>query len=151
MSSAPPAVSAVNPSSALTRVYGAAAAGVCLAPLVIAATVAPDPAGHGTHEALGLPACGWAAATLRPCPTCGMTTAFAHAVRGDLSAALLAQPMGLLLALGLAAGFWVGLHAALTGSRVGTLASRLLVPRVLWAAAGIGAVSWAYKWMTWGG
>jgi hypothetical protein len=138
-------------SRVMARVYGAVAASVCLTPLVVATRIAPDPAGHGTHEALGLPACGWAATTGAPCPTCGMTTAFAHAVRGEVVASFLAQPMGFLLALGAAVGFWGGLHVALTGSRLGTIAARLLTPRVLWCLAGIGAVSWAYKWVTWVG
>ncbi len=34
-----------------------------------------------------------------PCPTCGMTTAFAHAVRGQFIPAFHAQPAGLVLAL----------------------------------------------------
>ena len=34
-----------------------------------------------------------------PCPTCGMTTAFAHTVRGNLWSAFSAQPAGLAVAL----------------------------------------------------
>ena len=34
-----------------------------------------------------------------PCPTCGMTTAFAHLVRGQLWRALWAQPAGFVLAI----------------------------------------------------
>jgi hypothetical protein len=149
MPSANSAAPAANPSSLQTRAYGALAAAACLAPLLIAARINPDRAGHGTHEQLGLPACAWAATTGAPCPTCGMTTAFAHAVRGELLAAFLAQPMGLLLALGAAVGFWAGLHVALTGSALGRVFARLLAPKFVWIIAGVAAVSWAYKWMVW--
>jgi hypothetical protein len=133
------------------RVCALGVAALCLAPLVIAARIAPAPAGHGTHERLGLPACGWAAASDAPCPTCGMTTAFAHAVRGNLLESLAAQPLGFLGALAAAAGFWMALHVALTGSNLAPLAGRLLSPKVLWGIAGVAAVSWAYKWVTWSG
>ena len=70
----------------------------CAAPLVTAAQLVPDPSGAGTHLQLGGAPCTVVLITGRPCPTCGMTTAFAHAVRGRLISAFHAQPMGLLLA-----------------------------------------------------
>jgi hypothetical protein len=78
-----------------------------------------------------------------------MTTAFAHAVRGELGEAFVCQPMGLLLALATAATFWAGLHIAATGSQVWTVYARLLSPRVLWLLAGLTAAAWLYKWATW--
>ncbi len=124
---------------------------LCLAMLVVGTQISPDARGHGTHEQLGLPACGWAQSLGAPCPTCGMTTAVALAVRGNLPGAFLAQPMGLLIALGASVGFWAGLHVAVTGSNLGRLAAGLLAPRVVWIIAGVAAVSWAYKWLTWRG
>ena len=53
----------------------------------------------GTHQQLGLPGCSLPMLTGYPCPSCGMTTAFAHAVRGQFIDAFLAQPAGLCLAL----------------------------------------------------
>jgi hypothetical protein len=131
------------------RLAGAGVALAAASPLVIGAMLAPDGAGHGTHTQLGLPACGWVAAFDRPCPTCGMTTAFAHAARGDLLEAFTSQPMGLLLALGAAGVFWGGVHTLATGVRLGGLVSRLLSARALWAAAGIAGLAWAYKLATW--
>jgi hypothetical protein len=63
-----------------------------------AAQLEPDPSGLGTHEQWGLPPC-----TLRqvlgvPCPSCGMTTSFAHFVRGQFFEAAKANTAGLLLA-----------------------------------------------------
>lgn len=129
-------------------IAGVVAAG-CLALLAVAAWLTPAQAGHGTHEQLGLPPCGWLVVTGHPCPTCGMTTAFALAADGDLAGAFDAQPFGLILALGTAAGFWASMHVAVTGSRAGRLAARLLQPRVLWLAAGAWGASWAYKIAAW--
>ncbi len=50
-----------------------------------------------------------------PCPTCGMTTAFAHTVRGELWSAFCAQPAGLGLALALVFAASVSLGVAVTG------------------------------------
>src|SRR5262249_9107818 len=98
---------------------------------------------------LGLPPCPWAAFLHHPCPTCGMTTAVGHAAHGHLGRALAAQPFGLLVALGLAAAFWSGLHVAVTGSRLGDFYARMRTPRVLWGLTALAAGSWVYKWATW--
>ncbi|RMF84210.1 MAG: DUF2752 domain-containing protein [Planctomycetota bacterium] len=71
----------------------------CAAVLGLAAYLKPAPSGVGTHCQLGLGQCGMLATTGLPCPTCGMTTAFANTVRGRLGAAFLAQPTGMILAL----------------------------------------------------
>ena len=126
-------------------------ASACAAPLVAAALVVPDSRGHGTHTQFGWPECGVAVATGYPCPTCGMTTAFAHAAQGDLVAGFVSQPLGLLLALGSAAMMWVALHSALTGSRAVPLAARLLQPGPMWALAGLAVAAWGYKVLTWPG
>ncbi len=56
--------------------------------------------GHvGTHRQLGLLPCGFLTMTGYPCPTCGMTTAFAHAVRGQVVDSIRSQPAGFVLAL----------------------------------------------------
>ena len=59
------------------------------------------------------------------------------------------EPLGCLIAVGAAAGFWGALHVALTGSHLGAVSARLLKPGVLWLAAGAAAASWAYKYATW--
>jgi hypothetical protein len=113
--------------------------------LALAAWVEPDPRGYGTHERLGLPPCGLMAVTGVPCPSCGLTTSFAHAVRLHPLAAARAQPLGLLLVL-------VAFLCALAGPVVAWLGTPLLsrlpvpVPRSAGVAflAAIGA-SWIYK------
>jgi Protein of unknown function (DUF2752) len=77
---------------------------LALAALAVAGVLAtarrlePDARGYGTHVRLGLPPCSFRAVTGYRCPSCGMTTAFACAVRGRLGAAWRANPAGSLLA-----------------------------------------------------
>jgi hypothetical protein len=65
----------------------------------LASNLKPDPRGFGTHQSLGLPPCTFRVLFGIPCPSCGMTTSFAHLMRGNLSQALRANPGGVLLAL----------------------------------------------------
>ena len=68
-----------------------------LALLAVARTVEPDRRGFGTHRQLGLPPCTFRVLFDRPCPSCGMTTAWAFLVRGELIAAGRANLGGTLL------------------------------------------------------
>lgn len=133
----------------VVRLAAAGFAVALLAVLVVASRLAPSASGSGTHRQLGLPPCGWVQSFNRPCPTCGMTTAFAHAAHGRLDSAFVAQPMGAVLSIVTAAGFWASIHVLLTGSRVGEVCGRLLRPRVLWVALGAAGAAWAYKLVTW--
>ena len=81
------------------RVYAALVLVAAASLLGLAAWLKPDPGGYGTHRQLGFGKCGMLVTTGYPCPTCGMTTAFAHAVRGQWLQAIIAQPAGFLLAL----------------------------------------------------
>jgi hypothetical protein len=139
----------VNRVSTGERITAFALALLCLALLITAASIVPDAHGHGTHTQLGLPPCGWAMVMGKPCPTCGMTTSFAYAVRGNVAASLAAQPFGTLLAIFTSCLFWIALHTALTGSTLVRLTLSLLRPRILWTLAALGAMAWAYKWVTW--
>jgi hypothetical protein len=53
-----------------------------------------------THRQLGLPPCTFKRLTGYPCPSCGMTSSFALAVRGDLWNSVKANFVGTMLALG---------------------------------------------------
>jgi hypothetical protein len=117
--------------------------------LLIGAALEPSERGHGTHEALGLPACPWAQALDWPCATCGMTTAVSHAVRGEWVEGFVAQPAGFLAAIGAGTGFWLAAHSAATGSRAVRLWEAALTARGL-AAIGVAiGLAWAYKAVTW--
>lgn len=90
----------------------------CLAVLIIAACLPPDAAGIGSHRKLGLEPCQFEFRTGVPCMTCGMTTSFAHFVRGQIFASVYVQPMGMVLALATAVVFWAGLYIGVTGRPV---------------------------------
>lgn len=62
--------------------------------LIVARLLEPNPDGIGTHQQLGLPPCSSVVLFGRLCPACGMTTAWAHVVRGQLGAALRANISG---------------------------------------------------------
>jgi hypothetical protein len=120
-----------------------------LAMLVVGAHLTPSPEGHGTHEQMGMPPCGFVIATGHPCPTCGMTTAVTLAAHRRPLQAILTQPFGALVAIGGAVGFWGCLHVAAFGSRLGRVAEPLLRPRILWIGAGLLVAAWIYKIATW--
>lgn len=75
-----------------------AVAAVLVGLLVTATQLEPHPRGLGTHEQLGLGRCFVLAEWGVRCPSCGMTTAWAHIVRGNLAAAWQANAGGALLA-----------------------------------------------------
>lgn len=83
--------------------------------------------------------------------TCGMTTAFTHAADGNLLESLVTQPMGMLLSVGAAAGFWIAVFVAATGSRLGERLLGLVNVRMLISIAVLAGAAWMYKLITWNG
>ncbi|MFO0936756.1 MAG: DUF2752 domain-containing protein [Gemmataceae bacterium] len=57
-----------------------------------------QPRSMATHMQLGLPACNMVEMTGKPCPSCGMTTAFSLLAHGDIKNSLKANWVGTLLA-----------------------------------------------------
>src|SRR5262249_52642491 len=107
----PPAPAADRPAPRLRwpeRLVIVVVGSVLVALLATAAWLTPDPRGLGTHQQLGLPMC-----SLRwwygiRCPSCGMTTSWAHLVRGQAIAAFRANSGGALLGLAaLVCGPWL--------------------------------------------
>lgn len=72
---------------------------VLVAVWAVACWLEPDPRGFGTHERLGFAPCSFRVWTGRPCPSCGMTTAFANLARGRVLEAAQANLAGVLIAL----------------------------------------------------
>ena len=66
-----------------------------LSVLLLAAWLKPDPSGIGTHTQIHLPPCGFYVLFHRPCPSCGMTTAFALVAHGHPLMAIKTQPAGM--------------------------------------------------------
>ncbi len=127
------------------RLIAAAVAVAAATVLIIAAFLTPVNAGLGTHEQLRLPACGWITSMGLPCPTCGMTTAFAHAANGNLLASMKAQPLGFLLALATAMALLVATHVAVTGSLLGDLIFRTWRPWMAVALVSLAVLAWVFK------
>jgi hypothetical protein len=67
--------------------------------VAVAGWLEPNARGYGTHEQLGLPPCTFLTLTGIRCPSCGMTTSFAYAVRGRLAMAAGANVAGMLVAV----------------------------------------------------
>lgn len=67
--------------------------------LVIAWVLTPSPTGLGTHQQLGLPGCSMLTFTGIRCPGCGMTTSWAHVMRGNIAQACSANLGGTVLCL----------------------------------------------------
>jgi hypothetical protein len=118
---------------------------LCVAVLTVAVLLAPSERGLGTHEQLNLPPCGWVLVADMPCMTCGMTTAFSHAVRGQFLASLLAQPMGFLLAMATGMTMFIGLHVTVTGSNLPIFLGRLWSGRMLWVLGAVFLGAWLFK------
>lgn len=133
------------PLGATTR-QGLAVLAVALAMvLAVARTLEPDPRGFGTHTQLGLPPCHFAWVTGRPCPSCGMTTAFAWAVRGRLDRAWRANPAGCLLAPACAALVPWLLVGAVRGKTPGTRSPERALAGVLVVTVAVSLVSWTIR------
>ncbi len=118
--------------------FGAIVAGV----LAVAWSLSPAER-FGTHRQLGLPPCGFLTMTGLPCPSCGMTTAFALVVRGRLLEAARAQPMGAILALVTIAVGLACLLAAVTGRYPMINWYRVNPVRFVWWAAAAFILAWA--------
>jgi hypothetical protein len=71
----------------LRRSFWAATLSGSLGVLVLARLLTPHRSGLGTHMQLGIPPCAFLKLTTFPCPSCGLTTAFAHMARFDFVAA----------------------------------------------------------------
>jgi hypothetical protein len=127
------------------RLWLAAAGAGLLGMLAIAAVLKPSPLGHGTHQQLGLPPCTFWVLLGRPCPTCGMTTAWAHLVRGQWHDACRANAGGTLLAiLAMAAAPWL-LGSALRGNWLGVSPSGRVAAVLLTILALVTLIQWAFR------
>lgn len=113
--------------------------------LTIARVLSPSPNGLGTHQQLGLPPCFFHQFTGIPCPTCGMTTSFAHTVRLQFYEAFVTQPFGMLACVLMA--LMIPLSFVLMRRRVPWL--KLLTARgsntVMYVMIALFLAAWVYK------
>ncbi len=116
-----------------------------LAVLLTAVAISPSPTGEGTHTALGLLPCQFLINTGIPCISCGMTTSFAHFVRGHFLASVYVQPFGAVLAILDGCLFWSALYIAVTG-RAGHRIFRFVNgPPIVWGMAILALLAWGWK------
>jgi hypothetical protein len=113
--------------------------------LAVAVWLKPDPRGYGTHQQLGAGPCGMVLTTGLPCPTCGMTTAFAHTVRGQWISAFMAQPAGFALALATIVMVGVCAYSVWTGRVPAPLTNDRIVFRLFVALLVLLVAGWAFK------
>jgi len=101
----------------------------------------PDPAGHGTHQQLGLPPCTIYYLTGRPCPSCGLTTSVSAILHGQFGLAWRANPMGFVIVAAAVAVAFNSLFALLWGRSVRIENTRftllLLALLALWLLHGV--------------
>lgn len=91
---------------------------LCGGMLLVAALLTPSPAGTGTHTQLGMPPCGFLVVYHKPCPSCGLTTAFSNMARGSVIAAFRAHPAGPVAFLYAVGCGLVSLYSVATGRRL---------------------------------
>ncbi len=125
----------------------ASAAVVGLVLVITARKLEPDQRGYGTHEQLGLTPCFFQQWTGHICPACGTTTAWAHALRGDLRQAASANLGGALLCgVALVAVPWL-LATAIVGRWlvVRPTSGLLLLGGTAWLAVAL--LDWLRRWL----
>lgn len=138
-----------QPSPTMVRAvrWQAAGAGLGLMLLMIVASqLTPDPRGYGTHQQLGLGECSFFRAWQIGCPSCGMTTAWSHLMRGEIGAAAGANVAGLVLGiLALLAIPWL-LASSLRGRWCYLRPSLGLLLPLLAVVLAVACFDWIYRW-----
>jgi len=131
--------------SRMERIVLAALALAAWAIVLVAMVLVPSPSGLGTHEQLGLQPCAFHRITGRPCPGCGMTTAFAAMAHGRVLDALKAQPFGaVVFVLVLVAGLVLG-AAAVSGRSVKPMLYSQKAPLVIYGLVILWLLGWGFK------
>jgi len=130
-------------SSFRLRLRGLVVALACAAVVAVSFALTPRPSGCGTHEQLGLPACGFLTRTRWPCPTCGLTTSLAAMAQGSVVLAFVAHPFGIVLFAGLVI---LGVFAAAELVAGRDVVGRLR-PGAWWLVAGLAGLmtGWGVK------
>ena len=127
------------------RLLAAAVSLGCWVVLGMSMWLKPDPRGIGTHEQFGLPPCSLVQTAGIPCPTCGMTTAFAYTVRGRWVAAFLSQPFAFVLAVATMLAALLCAEMVLSGKTWRINWYRLSPNRMMLTGVIFFALAWVYK------
>ncbi len=131
----------------MKRIGAAAGLAGIIGAFALALALKPDPRGMGTHQQLGMPPCTMYMLIGLPCPTCGLTTAFAHVVRLQVLDAIRVQPFCVvILVIMLLSAAWYA-ATIVSGNRVSNWLGgrRIKWPRWIWTCVALGLLSWGYK------
>jgi len=112
--------------------------------LMLAMYLQPDGRGHGTHQQLGLPPCAFKFLLNIPCPSCGMTTSWALAVRGNWQESIQANSGGFFLFLITAVSIPTLLATSILG-RLPWSGLRYLGPTLLACAFLLALIQWGLR------
>ena len=108
-------------------------------------SIEPSTRGFGTHVQLGLPPCWFLRLTGLPCPSCGLTTCFAHAAKLHFGQAAAAQPFGVIqfaMLAGALPGIPYLMARRISLDRIATWNG---MPRAIWTWTVLYLSSWMYK------
>jgi hypothetical protein len=119
----------------------AAACGV----LATALWLKPAACGYGTHTQLGLPPCYFLLVTHLPCPSCGLTTCFAYAIRFRFWKAFLANPFGLLAFFGTVAMIPTATYLLWRRISFRRITEGVYFTKAVYAATAYYFASWIFK------
>lgn len=113
--------------------------------LAVAGWLKPAAVGYGTHVQLGLPPCNFLRLTHLPCPTCGMTTCFAWAIRLQLRKAFLANPFGILVFFGTVSLIPTAIVMLWRRISFRQITNHAWFDRALYASTALLLASWIFK------
>ena len=113
--------------------------------LAIAAWLKPAACGYGTHTQLGLPPCNFLRLTHLPCPSCGLTTCFAWAIRLQFWKAFLANPFGILAFLGTVSLIPTSIFLLWRRMSFRRITESVHFSKALYAATALYFLSWIFK------
>lgn len=134
--------------SVVVRLFAGALGGGLSVLLGVSLWLTPSAEGLGTHRQLGLPPCTIVQFYGVRCPACGMTTSWAHLVRGQLPSACRANTGGVLLGvLALCGAPWLVGSACLGRWWGWTPTDRALLVGSL-VAFGVILTDWLVRWWT---
>jgi hypothetical protein len=113
--------------------------------LAVAGWLKPAAVGYGTHTQLGLPPCMFLQVTHWPCPSCGLTTSFAWAIRFHFWNAFLANPFGILMFLGTVSLIPVSIVLLWRRISFRRITECDQFCKVMYAASALYVASWVFK------
>jgi hypothetical protein len=130
-----------------TRLAWAGVAIACAGVLGLAAWLTPDPSGLGTHQQLPFydSPCSFVLVSGLPCPTCGMTTAFAYMMHGHPLLALKAQPAGAVFCLVTMGVFVFALNVVVRGRVIPVDWDRIGAVRLMLGLGFLILGGWGFK------